>query len=82
MEQTVKVMKYEKCVVFQNNRFLPNHYTLFFSDGKTITMSFGDINGCIGIGDISEIIGEDYEGFGFINDNGMFYNSDVSQIFA
>lgn len=66
-KENVFVVRYESAVVYINGGFKPHYYTLYFSDGTAITMSFGDINGSIGIGKINEVTGKDYNEFGFIN---------------
>ena len=76
-----KVVKFEKSIVYSNGYFVPNMWSVIFSDGQEIISSFGDINGCLGIGTIEEIIGTDYEDFGFHDTSTMFYGSASSQIF-
>jgi hypothetical protein len=61
------VVRYEKAVVYKNGYFVPDCYTIYFTDGFTDTDSFSEFNGCLGIGNISEIIGTDYEDFGYVN---------------
>ena len=53
----VHVTGCQPAVVYSGGRYRDGYYSLRFSDGKEVTMSFGDINGAAGIGDISEVVG-------------------------